>query len=67
MAKIETRQFGSKKFLLIVTENSDEAKLVNGILGNKEPRTCNGTIQEDDSFVTYIRLQSGKQEAKETK
>lgn len=65
MAHFESRQFGSKKFLLIIADTNEEAELVNAVLGKKEPIGCNGEVKRDDSFQLYIRLQSGKQATKE--
>jgi hypothetical protein len=58
MARIETRQFGAKRHVLIFAESGDECRMLR-MLGGDNTHIA-GEITSDDQWQPYIRLIVGK-------
>jgi hypothetical protein len=62
MARIETRKFGSRKMLLVISENELESKMIDAVLGSKVPVRVNGEVKLSDGYVYhYISLEQVKE------
>lgn len=59
MAKLETRKFRGRKFLLIISESEEESKLIDSVMGKKIPTNVRGEITLSDGYAEhYIRLEA---------
>ena len=63
MARLETRQFGNKKMLLVFPENEEESKMVDKMLGQPFVTRVTGEIKLADGYADhYIMLTGSKGE-----
>lgn len=58
MARLEMRQFGAVKHLLVIAETDEESKLMAKALGNTPPYRVEGEMVYSDEH--YIRFKRGK-------